>query len=168
MNKKYIVQLNEVQRKLLEGMISGGKESARNQMHARVLLKADQGASGPGWSDQQISEALSIGTATVERVRRRFVDAGLLDAVVRRSQPERPQLRKLDGEKEAHLIALCCSQHPMGKNRWSLRLLASKMVELEEVESVSHETIRQALKKIDSNPGKRNSGVFRPSRMPNL
>jgi transposase len=148
MNKKYIVQLNEAQRKLLESMIHGGKESARALMHARILLKADEGASGPGWSDQQISEAFEVGTATVERVRRRFVEGGFLDAVVRRPQPERPASRKLDGEKEAHLIALTCSQHPTGKKRWSLRLLATTLVELGEVERVSHETVRAALKKI--------------------
>lgn len=146
--KKYIVHLEETQRLLLSTMLTGGKASARNQMHARILLKADQGEAGPGWSDRQISEALEVGTATVERVRKRFVEGGLLDALVRRPQPERPATRKLDGVKEAHLIALCCSQHPQGKTRWSLRLLAHRMVELGEVESLSHETVRQVLKKI--------------------
>lgn len=145
--KKYIVRLNQEQRRLLDSMISGGKEAARSLLRARILLKADEGEQGPAWSDRQISEALEVGHATVERVRQRFIEGGLLDAVVRRPQPERPRSRKLDGEREAHLIALTCSQHPAGKNRWSLRLLASRMVEVGEVESLSHETVRAALKK---------------------
>jgi transposase len=166
--KKYIVRLSSQQRSLLDSMISGGKESARSLLRARILLKADQGEQGPGWSDQRICEALEVGHSTVERVRQRFVSGGLLDAVVRRPQPERPALRKLDGEKEAHLIALTCSQHPTGKNRWSLRLLASRMVELGEVESLSHETVRGVLKKTNSNPGRRSNGAFHPNRMPSL
>src|SRR5690348_15002962 len=130
-------------------MVTGGKESARSLLRARILLKADEGEQGPAWGDQRICEALEVGHATVERVRQRFVEEGCLQAVVRHSQPERPEQRKLDGEKEAHLIALCCSQHPAGKKRWSLRLLANTMVELGEVENLSHETVRATLKKTD-------------------
>jgi transposase len=167
MNKKLSVKLTGGQRNLLESLITGGKASARSQTHARVLLKADEGEQGPRWSDQRISEALEVGTATVERVRKRFVEGGLLDAVVRRPQPERSPLRKLDGEKEARLIALTCSQHPSGKSRWSMRLLANTMVELDEGESVSHETVRRVLKKMRESPGKRSNGVFLLKRTPN-
>src|SRR5689334_12849924 len=122
MKKKSIVQLTKEQRSLLDSMINGGKEAARSLLHARILLLADESEQGKSWPDQRICQALSVGHSTVERVRKRFVEGGWLDAVVRRPQPERPALRKLDGEKEAHLIALCCSQHPTGKKRWSLRL----------------------------------------------
>ena len=130
-------------------MVTGGKESARSLLRARILLKADEGEQGPAWPDHRICEALEVGHATVERVRQRYAQEGLIQAVVRRPQPERPEQRKLDGEKEAHLIALTCSQHPAGKKRWSLRLLANTMMDLGEVESLSHETVRATLKKTD-------------------
>jgi transposase len=87
-----------------------------------MLLKADEGAYGPGWADEQIREALGVSVPTIERVRRRFHEHGLEDAITRRPQPERPSKRKIDGEQEAHLIALCCSQAPDGYERWSMRL----------------------------------------------
>jgi len=147
--KKYIVCLSQEQRRLLDTMVTGGKESARSLLRARILLKADEGEQGPAWPDHRICEALEVGHATVERVRQRYAQEGLIQAVVRRPQPERPEQRKLDGEKEAHLIALTCSQHPAGKKRWSLRLLANTMMDLGEVESLSHETVRATLKKTD-------------------
>lgn len=145
--KKYKVELDEKQRKQLESMISGGKESARNQMHARILLQADQGAQGPAWTDERIAEALIVGRATVERVRRRFVGGGLLDALVRRPQPERPEQRKMDGELEAHLITLACSQTEGGQKRWTMRMLADKLVQLGDVDQISHNTVWVTLKK---------------------
>jgi transposase len=151
--KKYTVQLDAKQRHLLESMLSGGKESARNQMHARLLLKADQGAQGPAWTDQQIAEALSVGTATVERVRKRWVQGGLLDALVRRPQPERPEKRKMDGALEARLVTLACSQAEGGQERWTMRLLADKLVQLGYVDQISHNTVWVTLKKMNSNPG---------------
>ena len=151
--KKYTVQLDEKQRTQLESLISGGKESARSQMHARILLKADQGDQGPAWTDEQIAEALSVGKATVERVRRRFVEGGLLDALVRRPQPERPAQRKMDGELEAHLVALVCSQAEGGRPHWTMRLLADKLVQLGYVDQISHQTVWVTLKKMNSNRG---------------
>ena len=151
--KKYKIQLDETQRKQLESMLHGGKESARNQMHARILLKADQGSQGPAWTDEQIAEALSVGKATVERVRQRFVERGLLDALVRRPQPERPEQRKMDGELEARLVTLACSQTEGGHKRWTMRLLADKLVQLGYVDQISHQTVWVTLKKTNSNPG---------------
>ena len=151
--KKYIVQLDSEQRQMLESMLSGGKESARNQTHARILLKADQGIQGPAWSDEQIAEALEVGRATVERVRKRFVEGGLLDALVRRPQPERPEQRKMDGEREARLVTLACSQTEGGQKRWTMRMLAQKLVQLGYVDQISHNTVWVTLKKMNSNPG---------------
>ena len=151
--KKYPVQLDAEQRTLLESMITGGKASARSQMHARILLKADKGTQGPGWTDQQIAEALEVGTATVGRVRQRFVEEGILEAVVRRPQPERPQQKKMDGELEARLVTLACSQAKDGRERWTMRLLADKLVQLGYVDQISHQTVWVTLKKMNSNRG---------------
>lgn len=151
--KKYQVELDERQRKQLESLISGGKESARSQMHARILLQADHGVQGPGWTDERIAEALIVGRATVERVRRRFVEGGLLDALVRRPQPERPEQRKMDGELEAHLVTLACSQTEGGQKRWTMRLLAEKLVQLGYGDQISHQTVWVTLKKMNSNHG---------------
>jgi transposase len=151
--KKYRVQLSQEQRQQLEQEVKTGKGPARQLMHARVLLKADEGADGPGWSDEQIREALEVSVPTIERVRRRFDEHGLEDAMTRRPQPERPQKRKIDGEQEAHLIALCCSEVPTGHDHWTMRLLADKMVTLVYVEQVSHKTVWETLKKMNSNRG---------------
>ncbi|HEU5379890.1 MAG TPA: helix-turn-helix domain-containing protein [Ktedonobacteraceae bacterium] len=151
--KKYKVELEEKQRKQLESMISGGKESARSQMHARILLQADQGVQGPAWADERIAEALIVGRATVERVRRRFVEGGLLGALVRRPQPERPEQRKMDGELEARLVTLACSQTEGGQKRWTMRMLADKLVQLGYVDQISHNTVWVTLKKMNSNRG---------------
>jgi homeodomain-containing protein len=151
--KKYTVQLDTKQRQMLESMLTGGKELARSQTHARILLKADQGSLGPGWTDEQIADALAVGRATVERVRKRFVDGGLLDALVRRPQPQRPEQRKMDGDLEAHLVTLACSQAQGGRKRWSMRLLADKLVQLGYVDQISHQTVWVTLKKMNSNRG---------------
>jgi transposase len=151
--KKYSVQLDAQQHQMLESLLKGGKESARSQMHARILLKADQGVQGRGWTDEQIAEALEVGRATVERVRKRFVEGGLLDALVRRPQPERPEQRKMDGELEARLVTLACSQTEGGQKRWTMRILAEKLVQLGYVEQISHNTVWMTLKKMNSNRG---------------
>jgi transposase len=143
---KYIVKLDGEQRGGLEQLIRSGQASARKLMHARILLKADSGEHGPNWSDTRISEALEVSVPTIWRVRRRFVEQGIDDALNRRPQPERPSKRILDGEKEAHLIALTCGEKPEGEGRWSLRLLAERLVKVGEVEQVSYETVRQVLK----------------------
>lgn len=145
--KKYSVQLDAQQRQMLESLLTGGKATARSQTHARILLKADQAEGGPGWTDEQIAEALSVGRATVERVRKRFVEGGLLDALVRRPQPERPQKRKMDGELEARLVTLACSQTEGGQKRWTMRMLAEKLVQLGYIDQISHNTVWVTLKK---------------------
>jgi transposase len=133
------------------GHRSRGKGPARQLTHARILLKADE--PGPGWSDEQISEALEVSVPTIERVRRRFVESGLQDAITRRAQPERPSKRKIDGEQEAHLIALTCSAVPSGYDHWTMRLLADTMVALGYVEEVSYKTVWDTLKKTNSSRG---------------
>jgi transposase len=143
---KYKATLTDDERLLLRRMISSGTEKARKLTHARVLLKADASEGGPGWLDEQISTALEVSLATIHRIRRTFVEEGL-DAALNRRPQRRHRACRLDGVQEAHLIALACSQPPEGQARWTLRVLADKMVELEYVDSVSHETIRQVLKK---------------------
>jgi transposase len=146
MKKKYIVTLTEEERRALQAMVGRGKAAARKLMHARILLKADASADGPAWNDDQIAEGLEAGRATVERVRKEFVEEGLEAALVRH-KPRRQYRRKLDGDGEAHLVALACSQAPAGRSRWTLRLLADRMVQLELVDHLSHETVREVLKK---------------------
>jgi transposase len=143
--KKYIVRLTEAERTDLEGLIHKGKVAAHKRLHAEILLKADISELGEKWLDIQISEAFGISTRTVERVRERLVQEGLESA--NRAKPIRVKSRVIDGEKEAHLVALACADAPDGRSRWTLRLLGQHMVELGHVESVSHETIRQTLKK---------------------
>ncbi len=150
---KYIVKLDTEQRHGLEPLIRSGQASARKLMHARILLKADSGESGPNWPDTRISEALEVSVPTIWRVRRRFVAQGVEDALTRRPQPERPSKRIFDGEKEAHLIALTCGEKPEGEGQWSLRLLVERLVKVGEVEQVSHETVRKVLKKTNSSRG---------------
>ena len=146
MTKKYIVTLTDEERHMLAARLSRGKAAARKLMHARILLKADVGSGEPGWNDQAIAEGLEVGRATIERVRRRFVEEGL-EAALERRRPRREYARTLDGEAEAHLIAMACSQPPEGRSRWTLRLLADRMVQLEYVEQVSYQTVRRTLKK---------------------
>jgi transposase len=120
--------------------------------HIRIILKADEKPGGPGWRDEEIARALDVSVSTIERVRRRFAAHGL-DGAVRRKPPDRVYARALDGEAEAHLIALSCSEAPPGKARWSMRLLAERLVELRVVEAVSDETVRRVLKKTRSSRG---------------
>ena len=150
--KRYIVTLTDTERAELRKLISTGKGAARRLAHARVLLKADQGL-----TDERIASEVEVGLATVERVRRRFVEEGL-SAALDPHRPERPREHKIDGQVEAHLVALACSAPPAGKARWSLRLLADQLVELEYLPAVSHETVRQTLKQTRSHPGASKSG----------
>jgi transposase len=152
MKKKYIVTLIDEERQRLQEMLSRGKAAARKLMHARILLKADARPGGPGWNDEAIADALEVGRATVERVRKEFVEEGL-DAALERRRPRRVYVRKLDGDGEAHLVALACQQPPEGRSRWTLRLLADRMVALEYVDQISYQTVRRTLKKTRSNPG---------------
>jgi len=145
-SKKYKVVLEADERASLRSLISRGKVAAYKRTHAQILLKADESPSGPRWPDQTISEAFDTSVSTVERVRKAFVEEGVEAALTRKS-PVRPSNQKVDGDKEAHLIAIACSAPPEGRVRWTLRLLADKMVELRYFESISAETIRQVLKK---------------------
>jgi transposase len=152
--KKHIVELTAEERQGLETLISSGVASARKLTRARILLKADE-----GWIDGRISEALDVGTATVERVRKRFVEWGGIAAIERR-KPRRRYERKLDSDAEARLVALPCSAPPEGRERWTLQLLADKLVTLEEVdiESISYETVRRVLKKTGLSLGDTSNG----------
>jgi transposase len=150
MGKRYRVTLEVDERERLEQLLSKGKADVRRLKHAQILLKADESKDGPAWSVSRIAEAVDCGTATVERVRRRFVEEGLELALSPYRSPRRKYRPKLDGGQEAKLITLACSQPPAGRSRWTLRLLAGALVELELVESISHETVRQTLKKTNS------------------
>lgn len=145
--KRYVVTLSAAERQELEGMTGAGKRSARAITHARILLLADQGEHGPGWEDRRVAESLGCGHRTVERVRERFVTEGLDAALKPKARPRPPREPVLDGAAEAKLIALACSATPDGRKAWTLRLLADKLVELEVVPAVSHETVRRTLKK---------------------
>ena len=152
MKKKYIVTLTGAERRMLQEMLSRGKAAARKLMHARILLKADAGPDGPGWDDDTIAQGLEVGRATVERVRKEFVEEGTEAALTRR-RPRRQYERTLDGDGEAHLVALACQKPPEGRSRRTLRLLADRMVQLEYVEQVSYQTVRRTLKKTNSSLG---------------
>src|SRR5918997_6530063 len=144
--KRYKVTLEPDERRDLEKLISRGKGAARRLAHARILLHADQGEGRPGKIDAEIAEAVGVSVATIERVRQRFVEEGLEGALNPRPSP-RLYPRKLDGAAEARLIALACSPPPDGRARWTLRLLAAKLVELEVFDAVDDETVRRALEK---------------------
>ncbi len=146
-NKRYVVQLELEERARLERMVSVGKRAAAKLTHARVLLQADQSAAGPTWTDARIAEGLGVTTRTVENIRRRFVEQGLQAALERKKQCRPSRERLLDGAKEAKLVAICCSKAPNGRRRWTLRLLADRLVELNIVDSISYETVRRTLKK---------------------
>lgn len=148
-NKKYRVALSPDERAFLLEYLGRGDHPARQQTRARVLLKADEANYGPAWNDQRIAEALELSPGGIAGIRRRFCERGLQGCLERKA-PQRQYERKLDGEKEAHLIRLACSEAPDGHSAWSLRLLRDEIVELGLVESISHETVRQTLKKTDS------------------
>ena len=150
--KVFQVQLSLAERARLQALVTNGSATAHSHIHARILLKADAGPEGPAWTDAMISSALDVGLSTVARVRQSAVQDGV-EAALQRRLPKRVYQRTLDGVAEAHLLALTCSTPPEGAGRWSLRLLAERMVELDYVETVSHETVRQTLKKTNSSRG---------------
>lgn len=152
MYQKYFVELTEDERQHLEKLTSSGTLPARTLTRAYILLKSDCSDSGPNWTYEQICEAFNVVGATVANVRQRFVEGGL-QAALYRKKPDRQYERVLDGEAEAHLIALACSEPPEGQTRWTLRLLRDRFVRLGHVNSVSHETIRTTLKKTNLSLG---------------
>ena len=146
MAKKYRVTLSAAERDELTALIRKGKADARKLAHARVLLQVDESESGPGGTDEQTACALNLSTRTVERVRERFVEQGFAAALLPQPSTRRYE-RAFDGAQEAQLIALACSEPPEGQSRWTLRLLAEQAVEMKIVDTVSYESVRQALKK---------------------
>src|SRR5512135_1241646 len=135
--KKYRVTLTAEERQGLQELIASGEAAAKKLAHARILLKADAAPDGPGWTDDRIAEAVELSVATVERVRRRFVEHGLEAALVRKPQDRPGRLPKLDGRAEAHLVALACSRPPEGRNEWTMQLLADKLIELRIIDEIS-------------------------------
>lgn len=153
MPAKYIVTLTADERTELSKLVHTGIAPGRARIHAQILLKADCSPQphGPAWTDQDIQDALDVGSQTIHRVRQRFVEEGL-DAALHHRRPTGWRTRKLDGEAEAHLLALACSAPPTGRQHWSLRLLAGKLVNLGYVDALSHETVRSVLEKNEIKP----------------
>ena len=149
--KKYIVELTSEERKQLQQLVKKGKVPGYKIRHAQMLLKADQGNKGPGWPDVQVAEVFAAHVTTVERLRKRFVEQGLEAALERNKRNN--YARKLDGDAEAHLIAIACSTPPAGRSEWSLRLLADRLVELSVVDSISYMTVSRTLKKTNLSRG---------------
>jgi transposase len=154
---RFVVRLTPAERAGLIDLVTTGKRAAATISRARILLKADAGPEGEAWDDEQIAEALDTSLSTIHRVRQAFVEEGLEEALYRK-KPTGRQYRKLDGEQEARLIAVACSAAPEGRARWTLRLLADKLVELQVVESISPECVRTTLKKTTSSPGGSSAG----------
>lgn len=152
MEKRYVVELSPAEREQLEDIVRKGRGSRFRQVRARLFLKADEGGEGPAWTDAKICEAFDVSLSTVVRARKQLVEEGLEAALERKSSP-RPERRVLDGAHEARLIAMSCGPPPEGHARWTLRLLADRMVVLEhDLDHLSYETVRQALKKTSSSP----------------
>ena len=147
---RYRVTLTEQERGALKKMVSAGKGAARKLLHARILLLTDMGEHRRQRSDEEITDALEVGRSTIYRLRERFVENGLAAALVPRKMPRRPDKIKIQGEAEKKLIALACSDPPEGRCRWTMELLADRIVQLGVVEEVSQETVRRALKKMTS------------------
>lgn len=152
MEKRYRITLTSEERVELQKMVSVGKSAAQKLVRARILLLADQADGGPAMSDPEIVKSLGCGRASVERIRKRFVEEGL-DATLAPKPSQRVYERKLDGKAEAHLIAMACGAPPEGRSRWTLRLLSDRMIALENFETLSHETVRRVLKKTNSSLG---------------
>lgn len=144
--RKYVIRLNEDERNWLTELIKKRGTASYKRKRAQALLKADVGEMGPGWGDQDIADSFDICRRTVETLRKKAVEEGL-EKSLERAEADRSATRKLDGEKEARLVQLACSEPPDGYNRWTLQLLADTMVELELVDSLSYETVRRTLKK---------------------
>lgn len=156
MSKKYVVRLSEEERERLQALVSKGKAAAYKIKHANILLKAD--TDGPGWEDKPIAQAFGCNVSTVENVRSRCVLEGLEAALERKKQARPPREYKLDGEGEARLIAVACSEAPEGRDRWTLELLAHELVLLKVVDSICGQTVRRVLKKTNFSLTDKNAG----------
>jgi transposase len=146
MKKKYIIRLSKEERQNLTDLVRKGKAAAYRRTHAQILLLTDEGEWGPGLQDNEIAERVEVHHRTVSRLRQRCVEKGL-DAALEREPRKREKTRALDGDGEAQVVALMCGEPPRGQSRWTLKLLGNRLVELGVVESISHETVRQVLKK---------------------
>ncbi len=146
MAKRNIVRLSQDERHALEGMVNQGRVSAQRRRHAAILLRVDEGKYGPAMTDTETADQMELSTRCIESVRRRCVHEGLEKALQRKKR-SRERTASLDGEGEAQLISLACSEAPEGRVRWTLRLLSEKLVELDIVDTISYETVRQVLKK---------------------
>jgi len=153
MAKRYIVRLTDEERSQLRDLLARKRLAAQKRTRAQILLKADASQDGPAWVDTRIAEAFEISRITVENLRKRYVLEGLDAAIQRKKQCRPSRQRVLDGEKEARLVALCCGKVPAGPGRWTSRMLADELMGLKIVDSVSHETVRQALKKTNCRLG---------------
>ena len=149
--KKYRIELTTEEQQELKALVSKGRAAAYKQTHARILLLSDEARKDGGLTDEEVARSLEIASATVERIRRRCVEEGI-EAALGRKEQQRRRPKKLDGAAEAHLIALACGEQPEGRARWTLRLLADRLVECEIVESIHPETVRKTLKKTNSSP----------------
>lgn len=154
---RYKVTLTKNEREQLQSIMSKGKHSSLQFRNACILLNSDEGENGQKVTNEQIAQILQVNTKTIERLKQRFVEEGIEACIDRKAYPEVKEI-KTDGDFEAHLIALSCSKAPEGYTRWSLRMLADKMVELKYTESISYETVRQVLKKTKSSRGKSKVG----------
>jgi transposase len=154
---KYVVRLNSEEREQLLTLVNTGRGAAAKLLHARIVLKADVSAAGRRWTDAEIAEALETSASTVHRVRQAWVDQGM-EAALARKPPAGRQYRKLDGAQEAQLLAVACSAPPEGRARWTLKLLADKLVALDIIDTISPECVRTTLKKTRLNHGRKSSG----------
>src|SRR3989442_4747460 len=161
---RYAVDLTDTERAALREIISKNKAKRSTIINAYILLKADRSC---GWTNADIASAYEVSTKEVEQLKKRFVEEGF-EAALSRKPVTNVHRRKITGDEEAHLITLGCSQAPEGHERWTLRMLADKMVEWDIIASISHETVRRTLKKMNLTPGKRKNGEFRQSKMPPL
>jgi hypothetical protein len=152
MFQKYFVELTSEERLNLEKLVSSGEATARKLRRARILLKSDCSEGGPNWTYEAICDAFDVNPVTVTNIRKAFSEGGVEQALNRKT-PEREYEHRLDGHAEAHLVAMVCGEVPNGYDRWSLRLLQERFVKLQIVESVSHETIRATLKKMNLSLG---------------
>jgi hypothetical protein len=152
MNQKYLIKLTTEERQQLEQLQSSGNAPVRTLKHAQILLKSDCSEGGANWSYSKICDAFDVSSLLVFNTRKRYIEGGL-DAALNRKKPEREYVHCLDGEAEAHLIALACGKPPDGQGRWTLRLLQRQMVQLTYTDTVSHETIRTVLKKMNLSLG---------------
>jgi len=163
---KYVVRLSADERQVLEEVLRKGKASAQRRQHAQILLKVDEGPLGPAWTNDRTADSVGVSAQTVINVRRRLVEGGCEAALGRKQQVRPSRSLVLDGEKEARLIALACGKPPAGHARWTLRLLADRLVELRIVEGVSLETVRRSLKKTNCSPTAARPGASPPRPTP--